>query len=52
MWRAYRRPVTFRDLRRITGEMRYRDGDMHRVDPAAEALFARVIEEAEKPVWS
>jgi hypothetical protein len=32
--------------------MRYRDGDMHRVDPAAEALFARVIEEAEKPVWS
>ncbi len=51
MWRAYRRPVTFRDLRRITGEMRYRDGNPHQMDPAAEALFARVIEEAEKPVW-
>lgn len=49
MWRAYRRPVSFADLRRITADMRYQDGP--KMDPAAEALLYRVIEEAEKPVW-
>ncbi|MDF3606211.1 hypothetical protein PE067_08745 [Paracoccus sp. DMF-8] len=51
MWRAYRRPVTFYDLRKITHDVVYRDGDYHRPDRAAEAVFMQVIHQAERPVW-
>lgn len=51
MWRAYRRPVTFRDLRKITHAAVYRDGDYHRPDKAAEVVFNAVIRQAERPVW-
>ncbi|WP_233270692.1 hypothetical protein [Chachezhania sediminis] len=49
-WIAYRRPVTFRDLRRIAYDAQYRQGLQH-PDPSAEALFNAVIREAESVVW-
>lgn len=52
MWRAHRRPVTFRDLRKITHAAVYRDGNYHRPDNAAEVVFNAVIKQAEKPVRS
>lgn len=58
-WLTYSRPVTYRDLRRIAHAAAYphpdpRDPklpDLSRPDPAGEALFNRVIREAEKPVF-
>lgn len=51
-WIAYRRPVTYRRLRRIAHEAMYRYGNLHRPDPAAEAVFNAVIRAAEQPVWA
>lgn len=49
-WIAYRRPVTFRDLRRISHDATYRQGIQH-PDPSAEAVFNAVVREAESVVW-
>lgn len=49
-WIAYRRPVTFRALRRIAHDAQYRQGLQH-PDPSAEAVFNAVIREAESVVW-
>lgn len=51
IWRAYRRPVTYRDLRKIAHDAMYREGDYHRPDVAAEAVFDAVVRHAERPIW-
>ena len=48
--RAYRRPVTYADLRRIAHGVAYRDGSKH-LCPVGAALFDRIVLEAEKPVF-
>lgn len=48
--RAYRRPVTYSDLRRIAHGVCYRDGSHHPC-PVGAALFDRIVLEAEKPVF-
>lgn len=50
LWLAYRRPVTFRDLRRIAHDAAYRAGDFRNPDPAAMAVFDEVVRQAERPV--
>lgn len=59
MWRAYRRPVTFYDLRKIAaaGQYPHLDPDspglpnLHRPEKVGVALFQAVIERAELPVF-
>lgn len=51
IWIAYRRPVTYRSLRKIAHEAMYRDGNLRQPDPAAEAIFNAVVREAERPIW-
>lgn len=59
LWRAYNRPVTYRDLRRIAHAAAYprpdprapEHPDLCRPDPAGAALFDCVILEAERPVF-
>jgi hypothetical protein len=51
MWRAYNRPVTFRDLRRIGWHLCYRDGDVYRPCPVGEASLGLTINTAERPVF-
>ncbi|SFC77631.1 hypothetical protein [Tropicimonas isoalkanivorans] len=51
LWRAYRRPVTYNDLRRIAHGLCYRDGDYRQPDPVGAALFDSVVREAELPVF-
>ncbi len=46
---AYMRPVTYGRLRRIAGRAA---GDLRALDPALDAFFNKVIEEAERPVWA
>lgn len=50
-WRAYRRPVTYSDLRRIAHGVCYRDGNYHKPGPVGADLLDRVIREAERPVF-
>ncbi|WP_414898823.1 hypothetical protein [Rhodovulum sp. YEN HP10] len=45
LWRAYSRPVTFRDLRRVAY-----DANRTRPSPCAQALFDRICREAERSV--
>lgn len=45
----YRRPVTYKDLRKIAHDLTYRNGDFSRPDPAGEALMDLVIRQAERP---
>lgn len=49
--RAYARPVTYDELRKIAHGVCYLDGDPLRPDPVGAALFDRVIDEAEPPVF-
>ncbi|ARC87891.1 hypothetical protein [Rhodovulum sp. MB263] len=45
LWRAYRRPVTFEDLRRVAY-----DANRACPEPYAAALFDRICREAEKRI--
>jgi hypothetical protein len=45
--RAYARPVTFADLRKIADAAAYRDGDGHNPDPTAFAIFNAICNLAE-----
>ena len=47
--RAYARPVTFADLRRVSYDAAR--GDENRPDPAAAKLFDAIIREAERSVF-
>ncbi|MGR3494095.1 hypothetical protein [Citreimonas sp.] len=51
LWRAYRRPVTYADMRRIAHDVCYRDGDARQPDPVGMAFFDSVVLEAERPVF-
>lgn len=49
LWRAYRRPVTFYDLRKILHDAQYPSGEITAapIDPNAEAAFMACIRRAE-----
>lgn len=49
--RAYARPVTYADLRKIAHNAAYRDGDLRNGDASAEAIFDVVCDLAERPVF-
>jgi len=51
LWRAYRRPVTYNDLRRIAHDVCYRHGDPHKTCPVGASLFDSIVHEAEAPVF-
>ena len=51
LWRAYRRTVTWGDLRRVAYNCQQNGEDPNQPDPAAEKLFDAIIREAERPVF-
>ena len=51
LWRAYRRPVTYSDLRRIAHDVCYWDGNYCKPCPVGAALFDQIVLEAEMPVF-